>query len=1027
MTEENLGKMLRLIRHLRADTSSRISRRFSTLPQQDTLSKYREGQVIHGFVVERVEKIDEVFITAVKLRHMGCGAQYLHLERDDSNNLFCVGLRTTPTDSTGLPHILEHTTLCGSQKFPARDPFFKMLRRSLATFMNAFTGPDYTFYPFSTQNQKDFKNLQSVYLDSVFKPNLKAVDFRQEGWRLEHADVNDKNSPIVFKGVVFNEMKGVFNENQAIFGQRLLNALLPSDTYQYVYGGDPLEIPKLTHKNLVDFHAHYYHPSNSRIYSYGNFPLESHLQYVNDQYLLHANKEDASKTAVPSEPRWDTPRTEHITCRPDPMAANPKRQSHIAISHLCNDVKDVQTTFEMYVVAQLLLKGPNSAFYKSLIDENNVSSGFGSSTGYEVHCRDSMFTVNLQGVDPNDFEKIIKIYDETVDKIVQQGFEMDRVEAILHEIELQVKHQTSNFGLSLLFNIIPLWNHDGDIIQSLKINQAMSSLKSKLEKDPAYLQSFVAKYLKNNTHRLTLTMSPDERYDEIQAAKESELLEAKLKQLSTDDLERIYKEGQELEAEQQKEEDPNVLPTLQVSDLKSDVDRYNVEDKRINGVPTQTTYQPTNGITYYKGILNTSHLSHDHKMLLPLFNAVITKMGTQNYDYKTFDHKMQLKTGGIHFSNHVAVQRDSEVKHEEGVIFESFCLDRNSKDMFNLLSELFNNLKLEDMQRFETLVKISAANLVNSIADHGHVHAMSRACSLVTETAALKENLGGLEFITRMKKIAQMKDLGPILEQLRIISENVLNKNHLRTALNMSAENKDEILRDAESFYKSLSGNCQDSKIITQVNSLDKEKKTQRGVQYVLPYTVNYASKAILGVPFSHPDFAPLTLLAKLLSSVYLHPEVREKGGAYGGGARMSNDGIFMFYSYRDPNSTRTFDVFDKSYEFLQDYKLTEKDINEAKLGVFQQIDAPISPANRCILRFTHGLTYDDVQNHRTRLIATGQEDLVNVAEKYLNPSASRLIGRAFIGQLNADLLSRQTENWSVVQQEEQKEMQAAE
>uniref|UniRef100_A0A2A4IU37 Peptidase M16 N-terminal domain-containing protein n=1 Tax=Heliothis virescens TaxID=7102 RepID=A0A2A4IU37_HELVI len=277
-------------------------------------------------------------MTAYYLVHEKTKTEYLHLERDDSNNVFSVGFRTTPLDSMGTPHILEHTVLCGSEKYPVRDPFFKMLNRSLATFMNALTGPDYTFYPFSSQNEVDYRNLQKVYLDAVFKPNLSRLDFLQEGWRLEHSTVEDRLSDLTFKGVVYNEMKGAFSETSSLFGQKFINTILPRGTYGYVSGGDPLCIPELTHEHLRNFHATYYHPSNARIYSYGNFPLQANLKFVNEAYLSQYSYLDPEHTVVLRQPRWEEPQASEITCRVDQYGVPVERQNQIAIGYLSTKV-----------------------------------------------------------------------------------------------------------------------------------------------------------------------------------------------------------------------------------------------------------------------------------------------------------------------------------------------------------------------------------------------------------------------------------------------------------------------------------------------------------------------------------------------------------------------------------------------------------------------------------------------------------------------------------------------------------------
>ena len=1003
-------------------TSSTIKYKASLI--ENEVNKFQEGQVIHGFIVDKIAMVDEVHLNAIELTHLGTGAQYLHLARDDSNNVFSIAFRTPPKDSTGVPHILEHITLCGSKRYPCRDPFFKMLRRSLATFMNAMTGPDYTVYPFSTQNPKDYRNLQSVYLDSVFKPLLKELDFKQEGWRLEHADVHDQNSPIIFKGVVFNEMKGVFNENQTIFAEQLLNKILPSHTYSVISGGDPLVIPTLRYTDLLNFHQTHYHPSNSRFYSYGNFPLDDHLKFVNEQYLFLVDKIDTSVSEVPSEKRWDKPRKEHIVCKPDPMIADPNRQGSIAIGFLCNDITDIQKNFEMHILSQLLLKGPNSSFYKSLV-ESNIGIAFGPMTGFDSQCKDTIFIVSLLGVKADDFEKVENIFNETVQKVIKEEFSKDHVESVLHSIELQTKHQTSSFGLQLLFNLTPLWNHNGDLIKSIRINEAIRKFKEKMNNNPKYLQELVKTYLMDNTHKLTLTMLPYERYDHDKAVAERKLLESKLKELSKEELEQIYIDGQILLQEQQKQVDVNVLPTLKIEDIKVDVERYKLMDTKVVDVPLQVATEPTNGVCYYRGILNTQNLEPELKSLLPLFNNIISKMGTKNYNYRNFDQLIRLKTGGLNFMNHIVEHKNNLLQYEEGILIESYCLDHNINDMWKLWLELFNNVKLSEIERFKTLVKINAADLINGIADLGHTYAMSSAASLVSPVMKFKENLSGMEYVLNMKRIAQIQDLNPVLNEMQKISNYVLNKQYLRSAINLCENSKDKILESVNEFYSSLKG------VPKHIYSSACNENIEIGdnaIHYVLPYTVNYTAKTIFTVPYAHPDFAPLQVLAKLITSLYLHPEIREKGGAYGGGAMLSSDGIFAFYSYRDPNSTRTLDLFDKTYDFLSKQSLNQSDINEAKLGIFQRVDAPVSPSNRGMIKFKYNITDNDIQEQRQRLKGVTKEQLMYVAEKYLQPNQKNIrVGRALIGPINQDLFNRHSENWRIENQEEETQTRAAE
>lgn len=319
----NLSRVFGTTQNVRDAT--RVAPEIVKLPEY----KYLPGKEYHGSTCQRAEAVPEFSLTAYTFKHNKIGCEYWHIDRNDRNNVFSINFRTTPFDSTGLPHIFEHSVLCGSEKFPVRDPFFKMLTRSVATFMNAMTGPDYTLYPFSSMNEVDYRNLQEIYLDAVFKPNLKYLDFLQEGWRLEHSNLKDKNSEYVLKGVVYNEMKGAFSENSSIFSEELLNNILPDHTYGFVSGGNPLDIPKLTHKDLVEFHRKYYHPSNSRFFSYGTFNPEKSMSYVNENYLQHYEGIDDSYSRIPSQHRWQEPRHVHTSSRFDNMGAPFERQNQI--------------------------------------------------------------------------------------------------------------------------------------------------------------------------------------------------------------------------------------------------------------------------------------------------------------------------------------------------------------------------------------------------------------------------------------------------------------------------------------------------------------------------------------------------------------------------------------------------------------------------------------------------------------------------------------------------------------------------
>lgn len=972
----------------------------------DAAREFQIGAEISGFLVKEVKDVPELHLTAVRLEHLATGADFLHIARDDPNNVFCVGFRTTPTDSTGVPHILEHTVLCGSSKYPCRDPFFKMLNRSLSTFMNAMTGSDFTIYPFSTQHPVDFRNLMSVYMDAVFRPNLSELDFLQEGWRLEHKNIQDKSSSIVFKGVVFNEMKGVFADSQRLFMQKLQNGLLPSHTYGVVSGGDPLCIPQLTWEQLKEFHAYHYHPSNAHFFTYGDQPLSNHLEFINDKYLVNYTKINP-RTEVPEEPSWSEPRCAHIDCGVDPMASS-EAQTSIAVSYKLVNITNTFETFVLHILGELLMNGPNAPFYKSLL-EPQLGSSFSPSSGFDSHTRNTTFTVGLQGIKTGDIEKIKCIIDETFDRVVKEGFPPERVEAVLHNLELGIKHQTSKFGLGLAMSLTPLWNLDGDPVDVLQINSKIDRFKKCITENPRFLQEKIEKYFKQNTHKYTQTMSPREDYEaKLQEAEEA-LLTEKVSELTDEDYTRIWKTGHTLASKQEEEEDLSSLPTLQVSDISRNISPVLVTDVNIsNGVSVQVCDQPTNGITYFSAILDTHDIPAHLRLLVPLLCGVLTHMGAGHLDFRQLDQEVELVTGGLSVSTHLSTHPISVSQYEEGIILSSHCLNKNLSRMLNIWSLIFNEVNLNDLQRFTTLVNMIATDQANSLVHSGHRYAMTAASATTSHVAALTECWSGLTFLRQMKALSEMEDLTQILKQLHELSSLLLSKQKLRMAINTTPDYHDVALHNFEDFCSNLSGNPPGSLSHAAVPETFTPHKAK--THHVFPFPVNFASKSFSGVPYAHPDAGALRVLARVMFR-FLHREIREKGGAYGGGAVASPGGAFSFYSYRDPHSTQTLDTFDAATEWVLSGGFNERDVAEAKLGVFQAIDAPVSPGSQGKRRFLSHITDELFADHRRLILDTTSQDLVKVARVYLQDATVE--GTCLIGPQN-DKISNNV-FWNIV------------
>lgn len=1016
-----------LQRLLRLNRLRHTSRALRSSSATERALQFQSGQKIHGFTVKEVVAVPDLFLTAVKLTHDETGAQYLHAARDDSNNLFSVQFRTTPMDSTGVPHILEHTVLCGSERFPVRDPFFKMLNRSLSTFMNAFTASDYTMYPFSTQNAKDFQNLLSVYLDAVFFPCLREQDFWQEGWRLENENPADPQTPLVFKGVVFNEMKGAFSDNERLYAQFLQNKLLPDHTYAVVSGGEPLCIPDLTWDQLKEFHATHYHPSNARFFTYGDLPLEQHLQQIQQESLSKFSRINP-RTEVPPQEPWSSPREDHVTCSPDALAPDQTRQNTLCVSFLLGDITDTFEGFTLSLLSSLMISGPNSPFYKALI-EPKIGTDFSSVVGYDGSTREASFSIGLQGMAEKDLDRVKQIIHHTIDQIIQDGFEQERIEALLHKIEIQMKHQSTNFGLALASYIASSWNHDGDPVELLRLSHSVEQFQQALKENPRFLQEKVQQYFKDNPHRLTLSMSPDDQYLEKQAKAEEDKLHKKVQALTQEDRKEIFDKGLELLSAQSAPQDASCLPALRVSDIDPVTKLTPVQFSTVEGAPVQLCEQPTNGLVYYRALCSLNTLPEDLRPLVPLFCSVITKMGCGSMDYRQQAQQMELKTGGMSVSAQVIPDSTHLDTYEQGVLLSSSCLDRNLPHMFDLWRDTFNSPHFDDEERLRVLVMMSAQELANGISYSGHMYAMTRAARHLTPAGDLLETFGGMEQVKFMKRVAEMHDLNHVIRTLPRLKKHLFNPNNMRCAINATPQKMTDSSKHLETFLKDVSGNRKDLKavrtdaiqlkpvvpqlasaptkaLVSELNYQPCHMKTF----FQMPFPVNFVSQSIRTVPFAHEDYASLCVLARMMTAKFLHGEIREKGGAYGGGARMGG-GLFSFYSYRDPNSVQTLAAFRRGVEWAKAGQFSQQDIDEAKLSVFSAVDAPVAPSNKGMSLFLNGLTDEMRDAHRQRLFGVSHQNLVDAAERYLGAGRGT-DGAAILGPENDTI--RKDPSWIV-------------
>lgn len=959
----------------------------------DPASFPKVGEQLHGFTLKRIKQVPELELTALQLQHDKTGAEYLHIARDDANNVFSIGFKTNPPDDTGVPHILEHTTLCGSEKYPVRDPFFKMLPRSLSNFMNAFTSSDHTTYPFATTNAQDFKNLMSVYLDATLHPLLKENDFTQEGWRIgpenplaATAEGAEEAKRLVFKGVVYNEMKGQMSDASYLFYVRFQDHLFPAINNS---GGDPQKITDLTWDQLRKFHGDHYHPSNAKLLTYGNMPLEEHLKEIDARLSRFDKIAVDHDIKLPTE--LDGPKYVAVPGPLDPLVP-PDRQFKTSVTWLMGDTSDVVENFSLGVLSTLLMDGYGSPLYRNLI-ETGLGADFSPNTGYDSAGKRGIFSVGLNAVKEEDVPRVREAIAKTLLEARQNGFEKIKVDGILHQLELSLKHKTAHFGMNIMQRLKPGWFNGVDPMDALAWQDTVNAFQEKYAKG-GYLESLLDKYLLNDK-TLTFTMTPSETYSQELADEENKRLAEKIleatKQFSNEQEAQKYLEQRELDLlevqENARNQDLSCLPTVHVKDIPREKERKPLRHSSIGPVEVQWRETPTNGLTYFRAVKKLENLPDELREMIPLFTSAIMRLGTRSKTMEQLEELIKLKTGGISVGFHASPSPLSRDSFEEGLSFTGFALDRNIPDMYELFRTVITETNFdgpEAEKNIRELLQTSASGAINSIAESGHSFARTYAEAGLTPVSRLNEQTAGLSQVKLTTELASRpwtESLSDVIQKLKAIQTlAVANTNQLRVALNCSPESStinEEALRR---FLGGLPAATAASPTLPQTR-FSRNAKTF----FPLPYQVYYSARAIPTVAYVDPSGAPLEMLAQLLTHKHLHHEIREKGGAYGGGAySRALGGIFGMYSYRDPNPQNTMNIMAEAGQWARDRAWTAQDLEEAKLSVFQGYDAPQSVSQEGMRLFLSGITDDMLQTRRERLLDVTSQDVQRVADEFL-------------------------------------------
>lgn len=941
------------------------------------------GDNIHGYNVVATKDVPEFDLRAILLKHDKTGAQHLHIDREDANNVFSIGFKTNPPNRTGVPHILEHTTLCGSEKYQVRDPFFKMLNRSLANFMNAMTAQDYTFYPFATTNATDMVNLRDVYLDATLNPLLRELDFSQEGWRLEHEDPNDAKTPIILKGVVFNEMKGQMSNAAYAFYIRYLEQIYPSLNNS---GGDPLAIPELTYDGLKDFHKNHYNPGNARTFTYGNIPVGDHLKALNDKFaeLKYDNvvkSDPKSDYRAPLEFSNRSDNTRIVEDGPIDTLLDESKQHKLSLSWLMGTPNDIYESFCVKIISSLLIDGHSSPIHQKLID-SGLGSAYSPNTGLDSAPAANILSVGLQGVAESDVATVEQTILDTIKDTIKAGFDKGRIDGLIHQTELARKDQNAKFGMALMNGVLPGWFNQVDPLEALEWNKILEQFQKDMAANPKFLEDKMQKYLVDSKY-FHFQMNPNADYEKNVQKKEDAILTEKLANLSESDKKDIYETGQNLQKMQEEPENLDCLPTLNVEDIPRSKARVKLDHTK-NPYPIQWRLAPTNGLTYFHSIASLEGLPHEYYPYLPLFTSALTFLGTKTKSMGQLEDEIKLKTGGLDFSVSCSSSPLSLPSSQLNFAMDGVALDKNVSSMFSLFQELLRNTDFTNVEKLKTMISASTANLSNALAQSGHSFAMLRAASDISPVKQIDDILGGVGQVRFLSELAAksesdlVNDVVPKLQQIAAFALTREQRFAVTCGQDMQSTNDELVRKFADSFPAESN-----SKFTT--SSLSIPMQEPLNTLFKLPFQVNYAGIAIPGVPYTHQDGAPLQVLANMLTHKHLHREIREKGGAYGGGASYNpTDGFFSYYSYRDPNLERTLKTCQEAGVWATKRDWTPSDLQEAKLSLFQRIDAPISVKSEGMALYANGLTYEQREKRRQQLLDVKADDVYRVANDYL-------------------------------------------
>ena len=934
------------------------------------------NETLHGFKLKKISDVAEISSKVYEFEHLKSGAKLLYVASSDDNKVFYIAFRTPPNDDTGVAHILEHSTLCGSKKYPLKEPFVELVKGSLNTFLNAMTYPDRTTYPVASRNDKDFRNLVDVYMDAVLYPAMLTTPeiLMQEGW---HYEIENADAPLKYNGVVYSEMCGALSSPDDILARKALHELFPDNCYSFESGGDPEAIPDLAYENFVAFHKKFYHPSNSYIYLYGDMDIAEHLEYLDGEYLSKFDRIEIDSEIKAQKPFAEMKLVEDYY--PIGEGENDAEKTFISLNILTGDIKDSETILGLEILNHALFQTPAAPLKKAILDSK---LGKDVDSGLEEDLLQPAFNVTLNGSEKDRAEKFYNLVIDEMKKLAEGGIDKTLLQASINLMEFRLREADFGFmpkGLIYGLRILRTWIYDGDATTYFRYEDNLKAVKEGLNN--GYFEKLLQKYFIDNPHKVLITLAPSKTVaKERDAANAAKLAEIKSK-MTPAEIQNVIETTKNLKIRQQTPDSPEALetiPIIKIDDIKKEPEVLPLIYRDIDGTRILFSNIDTHGIIYANFYFDALKVPQEKVFYAFLLNELIGRVDTRQHSYDELANLVNLNIGGFGSNINADTKKNEPNSFAPRLKVYSKCLSSKVENMTEILSEIFTQSIFTNKKRLREIIEEEQIGIELNLQASAVSLIAARVASYYSNAGAYNDS-AILPFNEFLKDLLANFDekFDTLVEELEDVYNRLLNRN----GLIISVTATDELYKNFRPYLTKLIKTLPVDEY--PVASYDYPCVAQNEGLYSQS-RVQYVGKGANFIKRSYEYNGVLNVLEHILRYEYFWTKIRVQGGAYGAFVNFNRNGNMFFGSYRDPNLKNTIDVFDGTAEFLRNFDVSEREMDKYIIGTMSKVDKPLTPsikgqiaAEFCL----KGITYEDRQKSRNEILNARQDDIKKLAK----------------------------------------------